>query len=73
LDERFLVAGRSLHLGASIGLVRYPDHGDTPSDLLQRADAAMYAAKSREGGVLSFDDAGVCAPGDLAELLPERD
>lgn len=72
LDTPFEVSGRQLPLGASVGLVRFPDHGDTPSELLQRADAAMYAAKSRQEGVLTFDDAGVCAPGELGDLLPER-
>jgi diguanylate cyclase (GGDEF)-like protein len=30
---------------ASIGIVRYPDHGDNPHDLLRHADTAMYRSK----------------------------
>jgi EAL domain-containing protein (putative c-di-GMP-specific phosphodiesterase class I) len=33
----------------SIGIVMYPEHGDTPEALLKNADVAMYRAK-REGG-----------------------
>ncbi len=35
-----------LHVGVSIGIGRFPDHGATPEDLMGRADEAMYAAKS---------------------------
>ncbi|MDN3919750.1 bifunctional diguanylate cyclase/phosphodiesterase [Roseateles violae] len=42
------VDGQNLHLGASVGVVLFPDHG--PGDkLMARADAAMYAAKRRGG------------------------
>lgn len=34
-----------LSVGASVGLVVYPEDGLSPTVLLQRADAAMYAAK----------------------------
>jgi len=33
-------------LSASIGVVLYPDHGETTKDLLSRVDAAMYRCKS---------------------------
>lgn len=38
--------GRDVVVGASIGISIYPDHGLTPEDLLQQADAAMYRAKN---------------------------
>ena len=38
--------GRDVIVGASIGISLYPEHGDTPEDLLQQADAAMYRAKA---------------------------
>lgn len=34
-----------VHIGASIGISIYPDHGETTQDLLQHADAALYQAK----------------------------
>ncbi len=35
----------NIKLCASIGIALFPTHGDTPSELLARADAAMYTAK----------------------------
>lgn len=40
-------AGHQHRLGASIGMVFYPDHGDNVDDLLRRADAAMSQAKEK--------------------------
>lgn len=44
----YLVAGKSLQITASVGLVLFPDHG-SPEHLVAHADAAMYVAK-RNGG-----------------------
>jgi diguanylate cyclase (GGDEF)-like protein len=38
-------------IGCSVGLSLYPDHGKSVESLLQRADDAMYAAKTAGGGV----------------------
>lgn len=43
----FELNGCQHRLGASIGMVFYPDHGDCVDDLLRRADAAMHQAKER--------------------------
>ena len=45
LEQPFLVDGLPLHVEASIGVARYPAHGDDVDLLLQRADVAMYLAK----------------------------
>jgi diguanylate cyclase (GGDEF)-like protein len=42
--------GRTVTLGASIGMARCPEHADNASDLMRRADMAMYEVKSRGGG-----------------------
>ena len=47
LDESFLIDGLPLHVEASIGIARYPDHGSDVDLLLQRADVAMYVAKQK--------------------------
>jgi diguanylate cyclase (GGDEF)-like protein len=39
------VQGRSVHVGASIGVARYPVDGTDPDALLRAADTAMYRAK----------------------------
>ena len=50
------VAGeQSLSIGASIGIVLYPDHGVDTDTLIQRADVAMYAAKRVNTGYAFYD------------------
>jgi len=45
LDDPFDLDGSAVKVAASMGLATYPEHGDDPDKLLQRADAAMYEAK----------------------------
>jgi diguanylate cyclase (GGDEF)-like protein len=46
LATPFLVQEMTLEVGASIGIATYPDDGDDVDTLIQRADVAMYVAKS---------------------------
>ncbi|HZT16207.1 MAG TPA: EAL domain-containing protein [Gaiellaceae bacterium] len=46
LHEPLVLEGIALDLDASVGVVLSPDHGDEVETLLQRADVAMYVAKS---------------------------
>jgi diguanylate cyclase (GGDEF)-like protein/PAS domain S-box-containing protein len=39
--------GQDVVISPSIGISLYPDHGQTPTDLLKFADTAMYQAKDR--------------------------
>ncbi len=48
LSAPFLLDGRTLGITASIGISIFPDHGDTPDQLLGNADLALQAAK-RDG------------------------
>jgi diguanylate cyclase (GGDEF)-like protein/PAS domain S-box-containing protein len=51
----FLIDGRELHVGASIGLASAADAGDV-EQLMRNADLAMYKAKSGGGsGFASYD------------------
>ncbi|MCP4872408.1 MAG: sensor domain-containing diguanylate cyclase [Proteobacteria bacterium] len=43
------IDGKPVTLDASIGGVAFPEHGSSATELMERADAAMYRAK-REGG-----------------------
>ena len=45
LGCEYAVAGRKVHLSASLGVVLYPEDGETAEELLKRSDSAMYAAK----------------------------
>jgi diguanylate cyclase (GGDEF)-like protein len=55
LEEPFVLEGLTLDVEASIGVAIYPDHGNNPEELLQRADIAMYAAKETHAGFMLFD------------------
>ncbi len=60
LRRPLAVDGFELDIGASIGIALYPQHGEGPVTLMQRADVAMYAAKRVHGGrsVYSPDQSG---------------
>lgn len=45
LAEPMLLDGHHLQVTPSIGIALAPDHGDNPTDLLKRADIALYRAK----------------------------
>jgi diguanylate cyclase len=55
LQDRMELDGVPIQVRASVGASLYPDHGDTPSLLLQRADVAMYEAKRSGGGVRFYN------------------
>jgi diguanylate cyclase len=55
LEEPFTLEGLALDVEASIGLALYPEHGNDPDELLQRADIAMYVAKQTHAGFVLFD------------------
>jgi len=50
LDKPLEIAGQEIAMGASLGIVIFPDHGEDPAVLLREADAAMYTAKQTHGG-----------------------
>jgi len=55
IERPFAFDGLALHTSASVGIALSPDHGDTGTVLLQRADVAMYQAKTtRVGCALYF-------------------
>ena len=50
LARPFSVGPAQARLGGSVGVAVYPEHGETSSALLARADAAMYRAKQAGTG-----------------------
>lgn len=55
LRTPFTIDDHSLDIGTSIGIALYPDHGIDANVLVQRADVAMYAAKSAGCGHAFYD------------------
>ncbi len=55
LLEPMVIDKYSLRIGASLGIVIYPEHGDSFESLLGNADVAMYAAKHSGGGIKVFN------------------
>jgi len=47
LTANFVLAGREVHVTASIGISAFPEDGVDPVNLLKNADAAMYRAKEQ--------------------------
>ncbi len=54
LDAPFAVEGEQFHVGASVGIALYPEHGDDAPTLLRRADIAMYLAKRGRRGYAMY-------------------
>lgn len=50
LDQPFVLDGRPLVVRASIGIAAFPTHAGSVHELLQKADSAMYAAKTKRSG-----------------------
>jgi diguanylate cyclase (GGDEF)-like protein len=55
LERPFNVRGFAVQLEASIGIALHPDHGSDVTELIQRADVAMYEAKRRHTGAELYD------------------
>ncbi|HXG88870.1 MAG TPA: EAL domain-containing protein [Vicinamibacterales bacterium] len=54
LSQPFLIEGRPLIVNASVGIAGYPAHGATGTELLHKADIAMYAAKTGRTGYAMY-------------------
>ncbi|HSW23903.1 MAG TPA: EAL domain-containing protein, partial [Burkholderiaceae bacterium] len=70
LGQLIQLNGRTALVGASIGMAHHPEHGSNTSDLMRRADMAMYSAKARGGGKAAwFEPALDARVAERAELL----
>lgn len=59
LQRPISVGGQSFEIGTSIGIAMFPDDGQDVEQLLQRADTAMYEAKSSGRNAYFFYDPGM--------------
>jgi diguanylate cyclase (GGDEF)-like protein len=78
LTAPFSVQDLSLEVGASIGIALFPLHGNDVDTLIQRADVAMYEAKSSYQGCAvyspeddSYSPARLALMGDLRHAIDE--
>ena len=55
----FMLDGKSIYVGASIGIALYPDDGTTAETLQSNADAALHQAKMEGRGSLCFFSPGM--------------
>jgi diguanylate cyclase (GGDEF)-like protein len=55
IHQTLKIDGRVLHVGTSLGIAIFPEHGDDPEKLLRCADVAMYCAKRAKGGYAIYD------------------
>ena len=69
IDQPFDLEGLTVHIGASIGIARYPDDAQTTGTLLIVADKAMYAAKAAGKNTYRF---GIPGEATGAYSIPKR-
>ena len=55
VEQPIEAGGQWLDVGASIGIARFPEHGDKPDTLISRADVAMYLAKAANSEFAFYD------------------
>ena len=57
LDQPLVLGEHRVDMGAGIGIACWPQHADTGDALLVRAEMAMYEAKRRSNGPVTYDPA----------------
>jgi len=56
IAEPFLLSGKEITIGSSMGIASYPIHGQDCITLINRADAAMYEAKRSGKAYLHYNE-----------------
>ena len=54
VDRTFIIDGKPIHIGVSIGIAMAPGDGDIADSLLRHADTALYRAKANGRGTFCF-------------------
>lgn len=55
LEEPLMIEGQSMDMTASIGIARFPEHGEEADALVRAADVAMYEAKRTKSRYAIYD------------------
>ncbi len=71
LEEAFVIEGQSMDMAASIGIARFPEHGEDAASLLRAADVAMYEAKRTKSRFAVYDPSHDVRRQEFLTLLGE--
>jgi len=55
MERPFFLEGQTYHIGISIGIAMFPEHGVDGSTLMRHADIAMYVAKRNNTDIVLYD------------------
>jgi diguanylate cyclase (GGDEF)-like protein len=69
LSSPFDLCGNTVNIGTSIGIALAPEHGLVSSELLRKADLALYEAKSDTGSGFEFFTAEMMTVVDTRRLM----
>ena len=71
LEQPIAIEGQSVDVGASIGIVTFPENGADMNVLLRRADIAMYVAKRSNAGVARYEERHDNSSSERLSLMSE--
>ena len=71
VEQPFLINGHEGFVGASIGIVTFPENGIDMNVLLRRADIAMYVAKRSNAGVARYEERHDNSSAERLSLMSE--
>ncbi|MDP9123921.1 MAG: GGDEF domain-containing phosphodiesterase, partial [Pseudomonadota bacterium] len=71
LEQPLVIGEHKVDMGAGIGIACWPQHADDDDTLLVRAEMAMYAAKQRSNGPVTYDPAIDATSAQTLTLISE--
>ena len=71
LDQPLVLGEHRIDMGAGIGIACWPQHADNGDALLVRAEMAMYEAKRRSNGPVTYDPAIDATSAQTLTLISE--
>ena len=71
LEQALVIGEHRVDMGAGIGIACWPQHADDDDTLLVRAEMAMYAAKRRNNGPVTYDPAIDATSAQTLTLISE--